>query len=1354
MKTSVKTLIRFACLSFLTVLVCVGQLAAAEPLYLVKVWPEKVFYFPDETANLEVDVYNSGVADDSATLVIELVHDLDTAILLANEVISIPAGQTVTYYGTWNTQPLLGLELRARLFRGATEVARKSEYFSCARSANQVYITPGKYNSDGVHWLTLGTALNPAVSSRNFAALCRMDYANSIEKFAWAPSPFCNLTPTQEKWWSGQTLYNTSRSVMLLYLDALHNEGIQALTYDLPYVGGLEGFEFLRHYPDQAAYSGGRGAGNYDPATFDYLETIGPPKQGEQRGLPGLPMEMESAGYSGAGWFAPFLASLAREQLVRYSCTLTQSLAIGIGQLTGSAQMFGFDGVRLDLPYIAQRDQVLDGSFNAPTNFDYSAANAASVQKVKQECWAVNPRYTFAYNNVWSAMNWGIPEDSTPEYYREYCRDDGQIANESFRNTKAPWLDFAELVTRESDIVRYYGGHHAIYTVGMRDDNLYNYIVNYAARSHNMIGYAGDCPWLNKFITRFSSLLWSDGLYGWDATNIISVAQAETNPSNPLLWWKEFAAARPLPDGGSQFILHLINPPAGATTVSPDKMPAADAQGVQVRWRQFAGFRRAMLVELATCESTPITPVFDAGDMVFSIPDIPNWSILVVEADTPTPAPAWARGSALYPSTIPASTSAWSCAYEAEINTGLPVGASIIVDTNASSGAAVLFQPIPSDPKNYVYTQFAYTWPGTPGHYRATYRLKVADNTGAGRVCAVQVSHALEGTPLPGVSRINNPVRHIYANEFTQPNVYQDFTVDFQYPDIGFVVFKAQYFYNNSKTDTPVTWDYVRAERIRDWTPQELANYYANYLAQVTQPSAPVRDGNLDVLLARGLWNRKYRLDEVTQNLPATTKTVYAPYNSNRGIEWRGYDMVNWQPLFSNDVVVLANIEAGGIGWGQAEMFHQYVNRGGGLVVLGGLMTLGQHDNMKRIWSDFLPVNLNGPWEVRKCSPAVPFATPPASGALLSGISWSTPPLVMYRHMVTAKAGATVFLAGSNGEPLLVGMPYGQGRVVVFTGTVLGEAPAGGTAFWDDPKWAEILQRAIQWAAGVPTGVTGTVGTNQVALNWLAVPGATSYIVKRATVKGGPWTVIASGITGTSFTDTGIVDGTGYYYVISAVNASGEMANSTEYQPPVMVRISSTLTGILLNGAYQFNDGSGKPVGLNGLNSYVEVADTEALKYRGGDMTLCAWIKRNASETDSGYIISKPWNGSGQYNYCLYRTSGGRIIFRLDGSTAVELATDTTVSAGVWHHIAATVNSAGEMRIYIDGVEKKSGFHNITDWTPSGGDVNLPLAIGTLYPYAQGWSGNTGFSFDGMIDETTIYNRALSAPEIQQLFNY
>jgi hypothetical protein len=69
-----------------------------------------------------------------------------------------------------------------------------------------------------------------------------------------------------------------------------------------------------------------------------------------------------------------------------------------------------------------------------------------------------------------------------------------------------------------------------------------------------------------------------------------------------------------------------------------------------------------------------------------------------------------------------------------------------------------------------------------------------------------------------------------------------------------------------------------------------------------------------------------------------------------------------------------------------------------------------------------------------------------------------------------------------------------------------------------------------------------------VALSWNAASGATSYNVKRSTTNGGPYSNVATNVTATSFTNTGLANGTTYYYVVTALNASGESPVSSQVQ--------------------------------------------------------------------------------------------------------------------------------------------------------------------------------------------------------------
>ncbi len=101
-----------------------------------------------------------------------------------------------------------------------------------------------------------------------------------------------------------------------------------------------------------------------------------------------------------------------------------------------------------------------------------------------------------------------------------------------------------------------------------------------------------------------------------------------------------------------------------------------------------------------------------------------------------------------------------------------------------------------------------------------------------------------------------------------------------------------------------------------------------------------------------------------------------------------------------------------------------------------------------------------------------------------------------------------------------------------------GHYPASGLAWATRGRWST-------GAAGLPAPqiLDAIPGDQQVELIWDVVSGATSYNLYRSLTSGSGFTLIYAGALFT-FTDTGLTNGTTYYYKVAAVNAEGEGALS------------------------------------------------------------------------------------------------------------------------------------------------------------------------------------------------------------------
>jgi hypothetical protein len=135
-------------------------------------------------------------------------------------------------------------------------------------------------------------------------------------------------------------------------------------------------------------------------------------------------------------------------------------------------------------------------------------------------------------------------------------------------------------------------------------------------------------------------------------------------------------------------------------------------------------------------------------------------------------------------------------------------------------------------------------------------------------------------------------------------------------------------------------------------------------------------------------------------------------------------------------------------------------------------------------------------------------------------------------------------------------------------------------------------------------------------LTWNPSTGATSYHVKRSTTNGSGYTQIAAP-TAANYADTGLTNGTTYYYVLTALNTAGESANSNQ--------ASATPANVAADVTITVNPNNTKPIspyiyGTNFYSGNTGVSPLLTFDRDGGNRwTAYNWIN-NASNAGSDYF--------------------------------------------------------------------------------------------------------------------------------------
>lgn len=161
-------------------------------------------------------------------------------------------------------------------------------------------------------------------------------------------------------------------------------------------------------------------------------------------------------------------------------------------------------------------------------------------------------------------------------------------------------------------------------------------------------------------------------------------------------------------------------------------------------------------------------------------------------------------------------------------------------------------------------------------------------------------------------------------------------------------------------------------------------------------------------------------------------------------------------------------------------------------------------------------------------------------------------------------------------------------------------------------------------------------------------------------------------------------------------------------------------------------------------NEYWEVPSSGSLNV-GQKISVSFWMNPNTMGSDDMVLSHGVSSENGWYIYSLADGDGDgkvqtQMVLCQSGSCNSETDYGDVVEKGNWTHIVYTVDQ-DESNIYRNGV--KTGGSSITDWQST---INYPLRIG-------GYSSGTSYRYDGSLDEVAIFNRILTAEEIEDIYD-
>jgi len=303
--------------------------------------------------------------------------------------------------------------------------------------------------------------------------------------------------------------------------------------------------------------------------------------------------------------------------------------------------------------------------------------------------------------------------------------------------------------------------------------------------------------------------------------------------------------------------------------------------------------------------------------------------------------------------------------------------------------------------------------------------------------------------------------------------------------------------------------------------------------------------------------------------------------------------------------------------------------------------------------------------------------------------------------------GASIYYTTNGTTPTTSSTKYTAAISVPSTETI--EAMAAATGYTNSSVASGAY--TIITVPAAPTGLTPTAGNATVSLSWTASSGAATYNVYRGTSAGGEsGTAIVTGLTATTYSNSGLTNGTKYYYEVKAVNAAGTSAASNEASATPTAGseapyggTAAAIPGTVYADAY---DTGGSNVGysvssVNGTdNGWRSTGD-------GVDLEACSDTTNNGADVG--------WSAAGQwFRYTVNVATAGtyKVSFRVANGSSSSASLDLQNSGGT--------NLSGTVTVPATG--------GWATWTTVTANVTLPAGQQVLEVY----QGSANFNLNYM----------------------